>query len=350
MLLSKSAIAQYDLNYKPIQTPTSTVDYEFLSKSLNQRQSQYDQRQSQNNNVEDNNYSKASNERQLQNKNENNGTIYEVFKYYNLALDKYNIDDYKGALSFINKSIGIVHKTMEIDTNLHQCYGLRGSINKDLGNFNEAVEDFTKAIQLSPFDIAFYYHSRGQVYAELGKNIEAIKDLTRVIKIDPDYLWAYFTRASVKSDLGDIIGAINDYDYLISKYDGSTPQGYLIATVYNNKAYAFVKLHKYKEALILINKAVSLEPFESYSWSTKGEIHYKLQQYKQCIESMDYAIKTQELNKSKAKDFGDGQEKYYYRGMSKIKLGNKGGGCVDLSKSGELGNSQAYEDIKKYCN
>ena len=41
---------------------------------------------------------------------------------------------------------------------------------------------------------------------------------------------------------------------------------------------------------------------------------------------------------------------YYERGMMKIKMGQKDSGCLDFSKSGELGRSDVYDTIKKYCN
>ena len=41
---------------------------------------------------------------------------------------------------------------------------------------------------------------------------------------------------------------------------------------------------------------------------------------------------------------------YYNRAISKLKLKQKEGACLDLSKSGELGDDKAYEMIKKYCN
>ena len=38
---------------------------------------------------------------------------------------------------------------------------------------------------------------------------------------------------------------------------------------------------------------------------------------------------------------------YFY--FSKLKLGQKESGCLDLSRAGELGYNEAYEAIKKYC-
>jgi hypothetical protein len=33
----------------------------------------------------------------------------------------------------------------------------------------------------------------------------------------------------------------------------------------------------------------------------------------------------------------------------KIELNQKDGGCLDLSKAGELGYSEAYDKIQQYC-
>ena len=42
-------------------------------------------------------------------------------------------------------------------------------------------------------------------------------------------------------------------------------------------------------------------------------------------------------------------EAYYNRGLVLIYLKDKEKGCIDLSKAGELGVSDAYSVIKKYC-
>ncbi len=41
---------------------------------------------------------------------------------------------------------------------------------------------------------------------------------------------------------------------------------------------------------------------------------------------------------------------YMTRGMAKIKLNQIEDGCLDLSKAGELGMADAYEEIKRSCN
>jgi hypothetical protein len=43
-------------------------------------------------------------------------------------------------------------------------------------------------------------------------------------------------------------------------------------------------------------------------------------------------------------------EAYLNRGSFKFTLKDKNGACLDWSKASELGDSDAYDLIKKYCN
>ncbi len=42
-------------------------------------------------------------------------------------------------------------------------------------------------------------------------------------------------------------------------------------------------------------------------------------------------------------------QSYYYMGVDKFLTGDNEGGCLDLSKAGELGEKKVYDLIKKYC-
>jgi tetratricopeptide (TPR) repeat protein len=136
--------------------------------------------------------------------------------------------------------------------------------------------------------------------------------------------------------LEDFYGVLNDYDKIIEL--GVPPDNTDMATMYNNKAYTLVKLKKFNEALPLVNKAIQLNSNQWYIWDTRGEIYFQLGYYQKCIEDMTKAISIKA-----------DQNSYFFRGFAKIKMSDKTSGCQDLSKSGELGNANAYTEIKKYC-
>ena len=261
--------------------------------------------------------------------------------YSKLALEKWKTKDFQASLQLINKSI-------ELAPNYAGSYNFRACIYLyDLNNYDEAVKDFTRVLQMTQGDKVTYYR-RGYAYTLMQKKTEAIQDLSTAINIDPNYLHAYFDRALLKTDLGDRQGAMTDYDQIIKRENLADSQKILMATVYNNKGYCLVTLGRYDQALPFLNKAIQMGPNENYIWGSRGELYYKTKNYSQCISDMDMAIELLEANVSKAPNLGKGTS-YYYRGMAKIKIGKQAEACKDLSRAGELGSKEAYDAIKQYC-
>ena len=60
------------------------------------------------------------------------------------------------------------------------AYNNRGAAYAVLGQYQLAIEDYDKAIQLDPED-AMAYYNRGVAYKELGRYHRAIEDYDRVI-------------------------------------------------------------------------------------------------------------------------------------------------------------------------
>jgi tetratricopeptide (TPR) repeat protein len=65
-----------------------------------------------------------------------------------------------------------------------------------MGKREEAIADYTQAIQLNPGD-ATAYNNRGSSYAAMGKREEAIADYTQAIQLNPEDAAAY-------NNLGDV--------------------------------------------------------------------------------------------------------------------------------------------------
>lgn len=260
--------------------------------------------------------------------------------YYQKAEELWENNDSRGALEQINLSI-------DASPNYSGSYFFRGFIYYyGIINFEKAIENFTTAIQMQPdFEGAYFY--RGMAYHDLEKNIDAIKDFTEVITMNKDNTDAYFMRALIKFNMNDRQGAISDYDEIIKREKTADPTVYKLGTVYNNKGYCLIEMNKLDEALPLLNRALELEPNESYIWGSRGEYYYKKGDYISCIMDMTKAIEVSP--KTLADDSESAGWSYYIRGLAKIKLGRKQDGCEDLSKAGELGEAKAYEAISTYC-
>ena len=77
--------------------------------------------------------------------------------------------------------------------------------------YKQAIEHYTKAIQLDP-QMARAYYNRGNAESNLANYEEALKDYSKAIQLDPYYSESFFNRANANADLCRFQAAIDDYD------------------------------------------------------------------------------------------------------------------------------------------
>ena len=80
----------------------------------------------------------------------------------------------------------------------------------NLKDYNGAIADYTKAIELNP-NYALAYYNRGISKKDLEDNYGAIADYNKAIELDPNYTSAYVNRGISKENLGDLNGACADW-------------------------------------------------------------------------------------------------------------------------------------------
>tara|TARA_B110000967_G_C18374795_1_gene312347 strand:+ start:34 stop:381 length:348 start_codon:yes stop_codon:yes gene_type:complete len=91
-----------------------------------------------------------------------------------------------------------------------KTYILRGSIKIQLKDYNGAISDITKSIDIYPNN-AIAYFKRGEAKGFLKKDYYgAISDYTKSIELDPNNGDAYYNRGGLKERLGDLSGTCSD--------------------------------------------------------------------------------------------------------------------------------------------
>jgi len=65
-----------------------------------------------------------------------------------------------------------------------KAYVNRGAAYRKKGNYDRAIADFNKAIELDP-GCAEAYHNRGVAYRRKGEHKRAIADLNKAMKLTP---------------------------------------------------------------------------------------------------------------------------------------------------------------------
>src|SRR5262245_26279051 len=89
-------------------------------------------------------------------------------------------------------------KAIDLKPDYAEAYNDRGFAYYLKGDFERAISDYTRAIELRP-DYPKAYNSRGVVYMQAGYGpAKSVPDFDRAIKLKPDFRYAYINRANAR--------------------------------------------------------------------------------------------------------------------------------------------------------
>ncbi len=140
----------------------------------------------------------------LRDKNDLNTKARDYEYFFNSAQDKFELADYEEAILDYNKALELS------PTEICLVYSMRGNAKRNLGDFDGAISDQNKALDFDSL-YADGYFNRGSAKYKMRDFVGAIEDYTQVIKINPKDSDAYFNRANVKKEIGDIKSACEDW-------------------------------------------------------------------------------------------------------------------------------------------
>lgn len=129
------------------------------------------------------------------------------YAYFFLANEYNHIEDYNNALYYYGKSI----TKSEDDCEASDCwidFNNRGAVYYQLGDYEAAIKDYTRAIQVHPDEYPLALSNRGDAYNAKGDYNLALSDWNTMIQL---YAGKIVTRSFVANSkvLG---GEIDDYD------------------------------------------------------------------------------------------------------------------------------------------
>lgn len=180
----------------------------------------------------------------------------------------------------------------------YDLYILNGDKLYDNDEYDKAIDEYNKAIELDPKN-AIGYFDRGYAYYYKKNYSAAMSDFDKTLLLDPDYYSAYLGRARVKTKTTDYTGALADY-----------------------------------------NKLLSMSREAKYYYYRAGFKRKSMKDYQGALDDYDQAIL---LNKNNS-------DYYYDRGTLKaIYFRDDPTACTDIKKAADLGNATAKDMYKDFC-
>ena len=171
---------------------------------------------------------------------------------------------------------------------------------------------------------------RGVSQALIKQYTNSVNTFSTAIEQNPSNPFLYLNRSTTRAEMIDFISSI-DNSYQRISID-SDPANRL-----NNNSK---RTYSYDEAVADLNKAVKLFPDFAEAYYNRANLRALSGSLPEAYEDYSKAIA---LNPTFA-------EAYYNRGVIQIFMKDTRKGCLDLSKAGELGITEAYEVLKRYAN
>ena len=179
-----------------------------------------------------------------------------------------------------------------------QAYVKRGEAAASKGDYDRAIADFTKAAALDPRqstavqaivrnpEYAAGYDAHGIAYYRSEDYDHAISDFNQAIKLDPN-------NAAYYSHRGLAYNANEDYDHAISDYNQAIKLDPNNATYYDNRGLAYYGNEDIEHATSDYNQAIKLDPNNAAYYNHRGIIYIAERDYDHAVQDFSKAIALQ---------------------------------------------------------
>jgi Flp pilus assembly protein TadD len=164
----------------------------------------------------------------------------------------------------------------------------RGHAYNELHQYDKALADFTKAIELAPKNVTVW-SNRGYAYLELHQYDKAIADYSKAIELDPKMAAAWNNRGYAYLEL-------HQYDKAIADYSKAIELDPKDAAAWNNRGLAYQEFHQYDKAVADHTKAIELDPKKVAAWTSRGVAYMRLREYDQALADKNKAVALEPTN------------------------------------------------------
>ncbi|NVM23139.1 MAG: tetratricopeptide repeat protein [Desulfobacterales bacterium] len=175
---------------------------------------------------------------------------------YRFTVESYSCDEVERGDSCVDvgqfeKAIDEYSKAIDKEPESAEAYVRRATAYAELGDFERALQDFKKAINTNPEE-AYYHYNMSLAYDGLGDIDKSIEELDKAIELDETYAKAYYNRGLAYIEKGEHNKAILDFDKTMSVAPDS------MADALFNRGRAYQAKGEHTKALKDYNKVLEL--------------------------------------------------------------------------------------------
>ncbi|AFZ16688.1 tetratricopeptide repeat protein [Allocoleopsis franciscana] len=185
------------------------------------------------------------------------------------------IKHYEEAVDDFNKAI-------KIDPKNQYVLAGRGDTYQRMKRYTEAVADLNTALNIDP-KYAFALGSRGETYRLMGDYDKALSDFNQALKLDPQYIFVLGSRGETYQSIGNYDKALVDFNQAL-KLDSK------LEWVFADRGETYRLMGEYTKALMDFNSAINLNPNYALAIANRGQIYKQQKRYNDALNDFNQAI------------------------------------------------------------
>lgn len=157
-----------------------------------------------------------------------------------------------------------------------EAYEARGRIFYSAKNYDKAISDFTRVIELDRGSDNTYWY-RGYSYVELERLEEGFQDYSKSLELKEN--------PAVFNNRGVIYADWKKYEKAVEDYDRAIELRPDYSLCYSNRAVAYYFLKQYDKVLEDCAKAIELGDAPTHAYRYQGEAFWRIEDYEKAMES-----------------------------------------------------------------
>ena len=180
------------------------------------------------------------------------------------------------------EALGDFSRALELGASDPRIHPARGRAYLRLGRLDEAISDLSRAIEAGGEDSGLYL-SRAQAW--IGKEDEdrALADISRAIRAAPDPSQAYMLRASIHGKNGSLQKAHADLTQAVNVGQANKPRAHYY------RGTLRMRLKRQEDALADFTAAIALDPRYGWAYYMRGHVRLKTGDAKAALDDLNRA-------------------------------------------------------------
>ncbi len=228
------------------------------------------------------------------------------------------------------ESLWELNSVLKINKRYHKAYFLKGEIFAEVGNYKDAIKNYSKAIKLKPKNPT-YLIARAEIYAKAKKYKKAKEDYNISIQQNPKNIHLYYKRALILNELKQYQAALNDMDTYFKYYNNSEVNYFYGIILYNSEDYI--------NSLKYFNLAIEKDNSVVKYYYARANAYLKTRTFEYAIEDYNTVLDRSPKN----------TEIYLLLGITKLEQNDKESACMYWQKSIDNKDYRANNYIIKHC-